>query len=90
MRLNIALPACAPNYAAGGKCWQSADDAAPARRPQTGARMRLVAMLALLTAHPSRIADHEELSLADFAQLGGDKRLEDAKKEILDAVDSRC
>ena len=59
----------------------------PARRPQTGARMRLVAMLALLTAHPSRIADHyEELSLADFAQLGGDKRLEDAKKEILDAV----
>ena len=58
-----------------------------AKRPQTGLKMRLTAMLALLISHPERIADHyEELSMVDFAALSGDFRLEEVKKEILNKV----
>ena len=56
-------------------------------RPETGARRRLSAMLALLLAYPEKIADiYEELAMVDFGRKGGDTRLEDLKKEMLDIV----
>ena len=57
------------------------------RRPQTGAKARLSAMLSLLIAHPERIADiYEDLAMVDFGRLAGDFRLEEIKKEMLDLV----
>ena len=57
------------------------------RRPQTGAKARLSAMLSLLIAHPERIADiYEDLAMVDFGRLASDFRLEEIKKEMLDLV----
>lgn len=57
------------------------------RRPQTGAKSRLSAMLSLLITHPERIADiYEDLAMVDFGRLAGDYRLEELKKEMLDKV----
>ena len=57
------------------------------RRPQTGAKSRLSAMLALLISHPQRIADiYEELAMVDFGRIAGDYRLEEVKKAVLDRV----
>ena len=57
------------------------------RRPQTGARSRLLVTLALLISHPHKIADYyEELGMVDFGRKGSDKRLEDIKTDMLDRV----
>lgn len=57
------------------------------RRPQTGAKARLSAMLSLLITHPERIADiYEDLAMVDFGRLAGDFRLEEIKKDMLDLV----
>ena len=57
------------------------------RRPQTGAKSRLSAMLALLISHPQRITDiYEELAMVDFGRIAGDNRLEEVKKAALDRV----
>ena len=56
-------------------------------RPQTGARNRLLAMLAILLSHPQRIADiYEELAMVDFGRKAGDTRLELLKNEMLDKL----
>ena len=57
------------------------------RRPQTGAKSRLSAMLSLLISHPERIVDiYEDLAMVDFGRIAGDYRLEELKKEMLDKV----
>ena len=71
----------------GGASTAATMRSAPVRRPPTGAKSRLMAMLGLLISHPERIADHyEELTMLDLGRLGGDFRLEEIKKEMLDKV----
>ena len=73
--------------AAGNAGGASMFGARKIKRPQTGTKSRLSAMLAILIAHPERITDiYEELSMVDFGRKAGDYRLEELKKEMLDKV----
>ena len=73
--------------AAGNQVGASSFGARKIKRPQTGTKSRLSAMLAILIAYPERITDiYEELSMVDFGRKAGDYRLEELKKEMLDKV----